>query len=424
MRAGEVEQGSSHIEDPGKEARSAQGIPVVPAFDGYRAIAILGVLALHLLGASGIPEDGSDGLLARLIWGTVGHAVDILFVVSGFVVFLPTVARNGSFGRVVPYAIRRAARLLPAYWLALALLLVLILTINPPDFAAPGFGSIAAHALGIHEIADLIFGGVPAGFGVDSPMWTLSVEITFYVLLPLVAVAYSRHPFIGLAIAAVTTLLWIYAFKHSGDIASLLGLELSGTEAFRMLMVSTLQFPSWAFSFGLGMTGAWVYVRILRSPGSPRRDLTIKLIQILSLISLSIFAWMAGGYSDDANVRLVAELARLSPEIAIGFSGSLACFMVATALGPKLWRMPFENRTIRKLGDISYGIYLAHLVFMVYLGTLFDLPSDGSLTTLLLWILVVVPPSVLYGYLSARFLEQPIRRWARQFGRTRPDGSN
>ncbi|MGA7397539.1 MAG: acyltransferase [Solirubrobacterales bacterium] len=424
MGAGELERGNSNIEDPGKEARSAQGVPIVPAFDGYRAFAILGVLTLHLFSASGVLQDGSDGLPARLIWGTVGHAIDILFVVSGFVVFLPTVARKGNFGGVIPYAIRRAARLLPAYWLALALVFVLILTVNSPEFATPGFGSVAAHTLGIHEIANLIFGGVPPGFGVDSPMWTLSAEITFYVVLPLVAVFYFRHPFIGLAVAAVTTLTWAFVFEHSMDIASLFGFALSGPEAFRLLMVSTLQFPSWAFSFGLGMTGAWIYVRIWRSPGSPRRDLTIKLVQILSLISLAIFAWMAGGYSDDANIRLVAELARLSPEIAIGYSGSLACLMVATALGPNIWRMPFENRPIRKLGDISYGIYLAHVVFMVYLGTLLDLPVDGSLTTLLLWILVVVPPSVLYGYLSARFLEQPIRRWARQFGSTRPDSSN
>jgi hypothetical protein len=30
---------------------------------------------------------------------------------------------------------------------------------------------------------------------------------------------------------------------------------------------------------------------------------------------------------------------------------------------------------------------------------------------------IVVPTAILYGYLSARFLEQPIRRWARKYGR-------
>ena len=44
----------------------------------------------------------------------------ILFVVSGFVLFLPTAARGGDFGDVGAYALRRAARLIPAYyWLCL-----------------------------------------------------------------------------------------------------------------------------------------------------------------------------------------------------------------------------------------------------------------------------------------------------------------
>ena len=54
---------------------------------------------------------------------------------------------------------------------------------------------------------------------------------------------------------------------------------------------------------------------------------------------------------------------------------------------------------------------------MIYLGRyVLDLPRDGTFGDLLLWVLVVVPSAVLYGYLSARFLEQPVRRWARRFG--------
>jgi len=67
MGAGaEAGHGGSHIEDPGKEARSASGIPIVPAFDGYRAFAILGVVMLHLITVSGVVGIPQDGLLARL----------------------------------------------------------------------------------------------------------------------------------------------------------------------------------------------------------------------------------------------------------------------------------------------------------------------------------------------------------------------
>ena len=59
------------------------------------------------------------------------------------------------------------------------------------------------------------------------------------------------------------------------------------------------------------------------------------------------------------------------------------------------------------------------MVIAFYAAALFDLPDDGSIGSLATWLAVVVPAAVLYGYLSARFLEQPIRRWARRFGNRR-----
>ncbi len=72
----------------------------------------------------------------------------------------------------------------------------------------------------------------------------------------------------------------------------------------------------------------------------------------------------------------------------------------------------------RKLGDISYGIYLIQapiLWFLVFHWS--RCRRTGALGSFAIWILAVVPAAVLYGYLSARFVEQPIRRWARRFGR-------
>ena len=93
--------------DPGKQSRAAAGIPVVAAFDGFRAFGILGIVLLHVLGYSGVLSAAGRVSFTQLAFGTLGQFVDILFVVSGFVVFLPTVARGGEFGSVSAYAIRR-----------------------------------------------------------------------------------------------------------------------------------------------------------------------------------------------------------------------------------------------------------------------------------------------------------------------------
>ncbi|MBK8293955.1 MAG: acyltransferase [Solirubrobacterales bacterium] len=401
--------GHSHLSDPGKEARAKSGVPVVPVFDGFRAFAILGVVMLHMFGASGVVAFGDDGLLARLVWGTNGRVVEVLFVISGFVVFLPTVARSGDFGSLASYAIRRAARLLPAYWLVIAICLVLIGLVDlNPDVPLPGFVSVAGHVSGLEVPISLFTSNYPVGFGVNPPLWTLSLEVAFYIVLPIIAAVYFRHPWIGLGIAAVVTAVWDTFFHHVVDIASAVDIVVSASEALRLLTASGAQLPAWAFSFALGMTGAWAYVAITRSPDSAERRKRVAALLGVSATALMVLAFVLGGYFSDVPGPLPLSMA---------FSLALATTMLLIALAPNQIQWPFANERIRALGDISYGIYLIHLVLVIFLGQKLSLPRDGTFGDLLIWMAVVMPLSILYGYLSARFLEQPIRRWARKFGR-------
>lgn len=407
---------TENLSDPGKEARQRAGLLVVPAFDGYRAFAILGVVQLHLLKASGAVETGDSGFLAWLTWATVGHAIEVLFVVSGFVVFLPTAARDGRFGSLKGYAIRRAARLFPAYWMILALILVLLAATSVTGIPLPSLRDVAINFTGLHVPVGLFVSGISTGFGVNPATWTLSVEICFYLVLPLVAGVYFRHPWIGLLIAGLVTVGWNEFFLHLGTINVNQDLGLQGAEILRLGVSSSLQLPSWAFSFALGMSGAWMFANrdlILAA----MRGRLVTLMKVAGGICLAYFAWRAGLRSDDAPFELVAQQTRSTPWLAIGFSASLATVMVAIALRPGAFGQVFSNQPVRWLGDISYGIFLSHLVVVTFAGAALSLPTSGTVRSFLIWTLVVVPISVLYGYLSARFLEQPIRRWARRYGR-------
>ena len=193
--------------DPGKSWRGAHGIPVVPVFDGYRAAAIIGVVLFHVFQASGVFVALGDSTVGTFAWGLLPHSLDVLFIVSGFVIYLPTVARNGDFGQVSAFAIRRAARLFPAYYIVLVLSLILLAAFGAAG-TFPGAGDIAAHFTVVQTPALLFDNGFPLGFGVVPPVWTLSVEVGFYIVLPLVAVAYFRRPFLGLALAAAIVASW------------------------------------------------------------------------------------------------------------------------------------------------------------------------------------------------------------------------
>ncbi len=408
-----------HIADPGKEARARAGIPIVPAFDGFRAFAILGVVAIHLIQISGLGNTVDDSV-GRLLWGSFGRAVEALFIISGFVVYLPTAARNGEFGRFVPYAIRRGARLLPAYWLIIAfsVLLLAAFTISSPvlrdqTLAVPGLGNVLLNLTALAVPASMFSPDASVGLGIDPPLWTLSSELVFYLVLPLVAVPFFKRPMLALVLSAALTLAWMLAFDNLQSLAGDLGFSLGAGEELRLGFASEQQFPAWAFSFTLGMCGALAWVRLTDSC-IPREVIGHRagLAMFASLAIAIVAALVLGGDGALTREKVIWSMV---------FSAALAGFMVSLTLCPPSWQRPFTALRVRQLGDISYGIYLSHYVFITLAVSAFALPADGTIGDFLLLALIVLPPTILYGYLSARFLEQPIRRWARKYGRTRPN---
>lgn len=397
-----------HLEDPGKDYRSASGLPVVPAFDGFRAFAIFGVVLLHLITIEQYAADGDQSLQAVLTWGFLGRAVEVLFVVSGFVVFLPTVARNGAFGPIGPYALRRAARLAPAYWLALLFTTVLAFVV--PGSIPPTWAGLAGHVLFLQTPMVWIDHNFIPGFQLNPPLWTLSIEVGFYLVLPFIARWYSRHPLIGLAIAGAITVGW------QEFIVALPGL-LDGL-GFDSSLYTTLggvnQLPAWALSFASGMTAAWAYVRLTRSGRPPGTDLQRGAIAVGCILVFIGFAIWAGidGVSSHALLSYLFQ----PPLLGVGFTLALGATMLAISLAPRWIQLPFANRPVRKLGDISYGVYLSHYVLIAVAINSLGFVVAPRLSNLLLLALFVIPLAMVYGYLSARFVEQPIRRWAHRFG--------
>jgi peptidoglycan/LPS O-acetylase OafA/YrhL len=413
------------LSDPGKDERAAEGVPVVPAFDGFRAFAILGVVFFHVLINSGVVGQAGGNLGGQAIWGIGPELVDILFIVSGFVVFLPTVAQRGQFGSVKGYAIRRGARLLPAYWLSLVVMLIVMVTHGGVPF--PGPQSLASNFAGQQTLVQMIDSSNPIGFGFDTPLWTLTLEIGFYIVLPFIAASYFRHPFVGLAIALAIAVLWRETFIHLDDVVGWFGGHLSLRRSLELQFNAVNQLPNWAFSFAAGMTGAWAYVRLRERYDAARVGRFAMRALLPALLLFTLFVYLVGrkAIGTEFPDGIAPNIwARREPFISIGYTASLASLMLVIALLPMRVPNPFANPFARKLGDISYGVYLiqAPVLWLVVFET--GIADNGSLTALLGWMVAVVPVSLLYGYLSARFVEQPIRRWAHRFGRraqtTRP----
>jgi peptidoglycan/LPS O-acetylase OafA/YrhL len=105
--------------------------------------------------------------------------------------------------------------------------------------------------------------------------------------------------------------------------------------------------------------------------------------------------------------------ARTSPLFSLALTVARASLVAVVLIGPAVWAKPFASRPSRLLAEYSYGIYLIHWVVATYVGLeLLGLPRDGTLGTIALWIVVVIPPSLGFAYLTTRFVERPARAWA------------
>ena len=144
-------------------------VTVVPALDGLRAVAAGLVILTHAAFLTGFGATG--GLMGRL-WARGDFGVGIFFALSGFLLHRGLVSKDAS-GRldVLGYALRRLARVVPAYWVTLAAVVV---------FANPPLRDWLLHAA-------LLQIYVPdAWISSFGQSWSLATEISFYAALPLV----------------------------------------------------------------------------------------------------------------------------------------------------------------------------------------------------------------------------------------------
>jgi peptidoglycan/LPS O-acetylase OafA/YrhL len=382
----------------------------VPVLDGFRGYAILGVVSLHLLLLSKVAQPGNHaGLVA---WGVLGNIIDTFFIISGFVIFLPVVRRAGNLGSVRDFALGRFARLAPGYWLSLAVVLFLLVVVpNQPAVGIPHrLPEILADMAALQMPIRLFDGTFPVGLDINGALWMISVIVGFYVVFPFIARSYFRHPLAGLAIAAMITLVWKEAVLHFPGLWA--WLDHSDEAAWVSQLIATDELPGWAFSFALGMTGAWAWVRVSRHDLSRYRRPAV-IAAALSLAACAICAYLYGKHASNADTGIIGgSTARENPWLTMPFSVARTAMMASIVLAPVWLQRPFDNAPARRLAELSYGIYLIHLVICWFVCIVWlDLPRDGTLRAALLWFGIVIPTSIAYAWVSRRFIELPAKRW-------------
>jgi len=167
-----------------------------PVFDGVRALAASLVFVFHAWAIINISslQNGIDtiGLTGLAVLGaSLGHfgevGVALFYLLSGFLIYRPFAKAGYAAGKqpnLTAFAIRRAARILPAYWVAVTI----IGFVDPASYAFSWDGLINQYLfLGIYRPEGIIWSS-----NMFMASWTVEVEVAFYIFLPFWAAAMAK----------------------------------------------------------------------------------------------------------------------------------------------------------------------------------------------------------------------------------------
>jgi peptidoglycan/LPS O-acetylase OafA/YrhL len=329
--------------------------------DGMRGFAALYVVLFHVVQESKVSSPSPP---FWYYFFSQGHTmVTIFIVISGFCLMLP-VARNGLTlrGGAEEFFRRRARRILPPYYAALCLGIVVTVVSQPSGMRMAYIhdpSTISAVWLHLLMVHNWFLG---SAYSFDGPLWSVAMECQIYLLFPLFVVAWRRF-------GATRTLITVGILAHAGYYFI----------GYRVAI-------NYFFIFALGMMGA-----DLVSRGRVSRSMQWTCW-------LSLIAYLA----------LFRDNRAYLSDIFIGvFTATLMTALSLGSLAPI--RRVLSGRVITWFGSFSYSIYLVHSIIQQgYLQTSFAATlSREPWKQGLALLLIVVPGVILISYLFYLVAERP-----------------
>ena len=367
----------------GKAASStAKSSLRVNNFDLIRLLAASQVVVMHMLHYFHLEPTSAFGRFMLVAFLNF-PGVPIFFVISGFLVSLSW-ERSGSTGI---YVSNRCLRLFPALWACLCVTIIVL-------FAS---GYLSSVVVPVQDFVRWIFWQATIGqtynvnllhgFGVGAPngsLWSIPVEMQFYVVLPLVYLVLPRDRRYFLAGLVLITVVATVASEWL-----VRTLDPQTKWGFRLLVVTCLPY---VYMFLLGV----IIQRILPLLMPVLRGMFVPWLALYLLVVFGLHYW--GDWT--TGLRLGTN----NPPILIS-----AIMAMATISAAYTW--PSLSGRFLRGNDISYGTYIYHMVFInlvLYLG----------ITGVAWKILIVVVATYGCASLSWWFVERPTLSLKRRTLRT------
>lgn len=331
----------------------------VPVADGLRAIFIFIVAWYHIWQQSWLSPNITIGNFTLDIYPLIrtGYMwVDGMLLLSGFLTFLPY-ARAMLDRKPLPdtatFYKKRAARILPAY-LFCVLLLFFCDALPNHMYTEPKWmwTDLLSHLTFTHTFFSFSYFNTC----VNVVLWTLAVEVQFYLIFPLLAKAFTKRPaatFAGMVAAA-----WLYRGYVTLFVAS------------NNIWIN--QLIAFMDVYAIGFLGAWVYVQLARSvkPNFALQILMTALCAVLLYVlwQLVLRQCYVSGYEALRTMQMRNRFA---------LAGVIMMFLLCASYSVAALRWLLSNRVIRFLAGISFQFYIWHQYLAVLLRRL-NIPYSAS----------------------------------------------
>ncbi len=357
----------------------------IPALEGMRALAALGVVTTHVA----FQTRSVDGSVMGAIWGRLDLAVALFFALSGFLLWRPhaAAARGGPPAPGVRRYLRhRAVRILPAY----VVVVLVVLALVPAARGASALTWLANLTLLQVYVPYALVSGL-------TQMWSLAVEVSFYVALPLLAwfLVRLRGPRARLRVpvmlmVAVISLGWAFVAHH-----------LPLTDG----VSGTLWLPGYLPWF---LTGTVLAEVAASDSGGRLRRLSTRRVPmaVLAVVVYAVACTPVAGPSGLGTVTAAEFAVKTALGAVLGWA-----LLAPLVLAPGRHRF-LASEAMQTLGRWSYAIFIWHLAVLAVVFPLVGFALFGG-TMWSVWLVTVI---VTIGVSAASYglVEDPARRAVRE----------
>ena len=393
-----------------RDARSAPDVRHVDVCDGLRALAIFIVGWYHIWQQSWLgPNFTLFGRYVSLdplvrsgyMW------VDVLILISGFCLYLPwaRLSREDAPPDALDFSARRLMRIHPSYLLDIAVMLCVALWLGSYRSSIHLRQDLLSHLTYTHTF----FYNAYYATNLGGTLWTLAIEMQFYLLFPLLARAFRKAPgitFCAMTLAALAFRAWV---------------ELS----FADISMLFNQLPAFLDVFALGMLAALVHVRMARFG----RGAIARVACTVAALALIPLVWKVVRMQASCGGTEAIRQGQMDHRILI--ASLAAAFLVLSANAGLLLRKLLSNPLTRFFSAISMQFFIWHQTLAVWLLRLRVVPSafenpnyDGDKLWQMRYTLLCFAVAIAVAALLTYGFEKPVaralqRRWNARRGASR-----